>query len=157
MKETEETDYIRLPKRLIDQIKDLDNADKVITKYIEESKRDIKNNLDFLEDEVIAYKGSMAKTRIAFNEAKEEALAANYKIWENFEEDKKQIWNKSKEIVESLKPLTEELSKINRAIDGLNTYRLDELMKTIQAFSGLWGENKEMMEFLMKNYKKDEA
>lgn len=156
MKE-EEYEYCRIPKSLAKKIADLKCPDNFVLDYIEESKKDIKSNFDFLGEEILIYRGEMAKARADFTKVKEDALAANYALWESFEAEKKSIWEKSKELQNALKPLTEELAKINKAIDSLNTYRMDELIKTIQTFSGLWGENKEMLEFLMKNYKKNEA
>lgn len=155
MKEEEEKDLVWLPKSLCKKIKELEDTDKFILDYIEESKKDIKLNIDSLDDEVLVYKGLMAKARTAFQEAKTEALEANYATWESFDKESKNISSKAIALKDSLGPLTQELEKINGLIDKVRTHRIDELISTIEKFNSLYGQNKEVFEFLLNNFGKE--
>lgn len=155
MNEYEEKELVWLPKDLAKKVESLKDSDNFVLKYIEESKRDIKANLDSLDDEIVQYKGLMAKARSSFKEAKEDALEANYALWESFDNERKSLKAKAEQMVESLKPLTEELKKINEQLNNIHVYRFKEVIDVIDAFSNLYGDKREILEFLLKNYKKD--
>jgi hypothetical protein len=154
--EEEEKDLVWLPKNLCKKIKELEDTDKFILDYIEESKKDIQLNIEAFDEEILIYKGLMAKARQGFLEAKTEALETNYAIWDSFDKESKNIYDKSSKLKDSLGPLTQELEKINGLIDKVRTHRIDELMSTIEKFNSLYGQNKEVFEFLLNNFGKED-
>lgn len=154
---TEETELVWLPKSLAKKIASVKNSDNFVLEYIEDSKREIKNDLDAFEDEIISYKAAMIKFREEFKKAKQEQIEANYVVWDKFEEDRKSIRDLATKAATELRPLTEELEKINSELSKISKYQMKDFVNTIREISGmLYGENRNILEFLVANYKKSE-
>jgi hypothetical protein len=152
-----EKDLIWVPKNVADEYKKMESDAgqlEFIEKYIEETRKDLKLDLDNFEDDVIKYRGLMLKAKETFRKAKEEELQANYDLWENFEMEKPAISEKINSIVNLLDPLKNELNEISGILKKIDLYELQNLEKTLNSIHNLYGDNKAMVEFLMLNYKK---
>jgi len=133
---------------------DLENF---IFEYIQQSKRELSIQLDEMDEDIIQYKAAMIDARKKFKAAKEEMLEANWAMWEEFDEQKKSIRSKAEEVVEELKPLTGELSKISLMMNSIKQWEIERFLKMLNAIGEhLYGENKNIIEFLVKNYKRDD-
>jgi hypothetical protein len=126
--------------------------DEYLEKVKEESKNEFKANLESLEEDVAIYTGLMLKVKQAFSKAKDEQLEASYAIWEKLDAEKPSIKKKTDSIVDMLKPITSELKEINVLIQGINTWNIKDLIESLRILSTLSGTNKEMLEFLVKNF-----
>lgn len=134
-------------------------ADKIkyFNEYIENikgrSKEEFRANLDSLDEDVAIYKGLMLNVKQAFEKAKIEQLSTSYEMWEKFEKEMPGIKEKTQKMVNILNPLSEKLKEIDGFMKTIRTYEFEEMIKVIEKFAGLYGNNKNMMEFLIKNYK----
>ena len=118
-----------------------------------QSKQEFKANFDSLEEDVAIYTGLMLKVKQAFEKAKSEQLEASYTIWTKFEEELPNTKDKVNRIVETIKPLEQKLESINQLLGKIKTYDLDKVISAIEKLSGLYGDQKKMVEFLVKNFK----
>lgn len=134
---------------------------KVFEEYIkdisEESKKDFAANLESLEEDVAIYTGLMLKVKQSFSKAKDEQLAASYELWEKFDKELPSVRDKTQKIIDTLRPLKAELQEIEKLIGNINLWNIDKLSESISNLSSLYGANKEMVEFLVKNFKKEEG
>jgi len=153
----EEKTHVYLPVSLAKKVKELENSDNFVLEYIERSKKSMMANLDSMDEEVLMYKANMVKARKEFGAAVEEMLAADYKVWEKFDEDRKSTYGMAKQMVESLQPLKAELESIKKLMDSINTWRANDLLELLQAINSnaVNGETRNMMKFLMENYKQE--
>lgn len=154
----EEKDLVWLPKSLAADIKALESPyqmQALIAEYIEESKRDVKLNLENLDDSLITYKAQMISARNKFEEAKNKELDANYAMWEKFEEERPKIQEKVKSLIAELQPLKDELNGLKKALEGIHTYDIEKLVELVKAINyNFHGETGEILKFLFNNYKK---
>lgn len=131
---------------------------KIINDYIEgvcnKSKMEFKANLESLDEDVAIYTGLMLKVKQAFEKAKNEQLTASYDLWDKFNEEIPNVTEKIKEITNTINPLREQLDEINSLIRKIDTYDMEKLTNAVKELSSLYGTNKEMIEFLVKNFKK---
>jgi hypothetical protein len=156
MNNSEEKEIVWLPKKLADKVKALENSDNFVDDYIEQSRTEIRANLDTFDSEIIEYRANMIKARKAFEIAKDEMIKASYEIWDKFQDDKKSLCSMATELTNGLLPLTNELKKINDMINGLDEYKIKGLVNLVKAFNNeCYGENAKILKFLMDNYKKD--
>ena len=121
------------------------------------SKSDFKANFESLEEDVAIYTGLMLKVKQAFEKAKNEQLDASYALWEKFESEIPNIKQKTQKIIDELRPLQEELKKTSDLLAKIDTYDMERVIETIGKLSSLYGESKNMVEFLVNNYTKPNA
>lgn len=154
----EEKDLVWLPKSLAAQVKEIESPkqmEALIFKYIDESREDVKLNLETLDDCLITYKAQMINARNKFEEAKNKELEANYAMWEKFEEERPKIQQKVKSLIDELKPLQDELKELKKTLDQVQTYDIERLIKVMKEVNGnFYGETGDILKFLFNNYKK---
>ena len=158
-KEIKRSVYLYLPESQAKKLEALKEGDleNFIFEYIQQSKKELSIQLDEMDEDIIQYKAAMIDARKKFKAAKEEMLEANYAMWEEFDEQKKSIRSKAEEVVEELKPLTEKLSEIVVLINSIEKWKIEGFLETINKIKdSLYGENKNIIEFLVKNYKRNE-
>jgi cell division septum initiation protein DivIVA len=148
-----------LPEAMADKLKAMeqDGVNAIMEEYIEQSKRDLKATMDSMDDEIIQYKAFMIDARKKFKAAKEAELEANWALWDEFEDQKKSLYNKAQEAADQLKPLTEELGKIALRMQSIKDWDIERFLKMLNAIKDhLYGEDRNILEFLVKNYRRDE-
>ena len=128
----EEKELVWLPKKLANQVQALENPDNFVKEYIEESKREIKNNLDNLDDDIIQYKAAMISARQKFKEAKDEVLKANYEVWEKFEDDNKELHRMRDVLLNQLRPIKKEVDEIKESLRSISTYQMKDLLELLE-------------------------
>lgn len=129
---------------------------KMFNEYLEglqkTSRDDFKANLECLDEDVAIYKGLMISVKQAFEAAKNEQLQASYDLWEKFDKDMPNIREKTTEVVKALDPLVDQLTKINELLGKIQIWDFEKLIKTVENFSNLYGESKDMIEFLVNHF-----
>lgn len=118
-------------------------------------KEDFRCSLESLEEDSIVFTGLMLKVRQAFEKAKNEHLTASYDLWEKFEAEIPSIQGKVAKIVDVLKPLKDELDRINALLGSINTFQIENLNQAISLFASNYSTNKEMIDFLVTNFKRE--
>ena len=154
-----EKDLAWLPKPLVEKIKSIDDpiskeCEKLIDEYIDSSKKEFKQSLDNLDEDLIQYQSMMIKTKNKFKEAKEEQVEASYALWEKFEDELPSVEKKTKKIIAKLQPLKEELTEIDDIIKSIQTYDIQKLVEMIKFFnSNIYGETENILKYLIDNYR----
>jgi chromosome segregation ATPase len=152
----EEKELVWLPKSIAEKLKQLENSDNFIQDYLDSSKRDIRANFETFDDEILGYRASMVKAKLEFQKAADEAIAANYKVWQDFEEKKKSLSAQVESCVAEIKPLTEEFNRLNAEIQKIKTWDIERFVEMLSKLkSHLYGEERNILEFLVKHYKKE--
>ncbi len=129
--------------------------DEYISKISESSRNDFKANLESLEEDVAIYTGLMLKVKQAFGKAKDEALEASYSLWEEYDKEKPSISKKIDDLCSLLDPLEKKLNLVNDAFGKIRTFNIDHLIESLCKLAGLYGESREMFDFVVKNFGKD--
>ena len=117
------------------------------------SRKEFKNNFESLEEDVAIYTGLMLKVKQAFEKAKNEQLNASYELWEKIDGEIPSIRKKTEKIISEINPLIEKLKEIESLMGKINTYDLDKFISSISTLANLYGTQKEMIEFLINNFK----
>lgn len=157
-------EIVWVEKGFAEKLKALENAqatreqqievfDEYIKKVCEESRREFKANLESLEEDIAIYTGLMLRVKQAFEKAKNEQITASYDLWEKFEKEIPSVREKTQKIIDTLKPLKDELKEIDGLIGKISTYNIDKFGQSIALLGSLHGKNKDMVEFLMLNFK----
>lgn len=123
------------------------------------SRDDFKANLQCLDEDVAIYKGLMISVKQAFETAKDEQLRDSYALWEKFEKDMPKVEENINKILKTLEPLAVKLTQINDLLGKIQVWDFEKLIKTVENFSNLYGDSKDMIEFLVNHFtpKKSEA
>jgi len=156
--EDEVKDLVWLPKslcQLISNVQDEAVVRESIMKYVEETKAYLKDDIKIFEDEILSYRASMDKIKIALREAKEEQLNALYTLWDKFENDINKIKDFVKTAKDELNPLQQELENLKKLMDSIDNWGIKNFLELIKSInSNYYGETKTIIDFLLLNYKK---
>jgi len=151
---------VYVTKELSKKMKELDSDEerkKVFEEYFEtiekKSKDEYRANLENLEEDVAIYTGLMLKVKQAFEKAKNEQLKSSYELWEKFDEDIPSIKEKTTNIISKLNPVIEKLKETNDLLNSISTYSFEKLINVIKEVANLYGKDKEMVKFLIDNFK----
>jgi len=134
-----------------------DQQEKVFNEYFDKLNKKIQSdfqcNLESIEENAAMCTGLMLKVKQAFTKAADEHLKSSYEVWENYDKELPSIKDKTQKMINVLTPLKNEPTEINTLISKINTWDIDKLIKTIGCLSDMYGKNKEMVEFLVNNFK----
>lgn len=155
----EKTDLVWLPESLAKKLKEVQDdklIEDMILEYINETKTYLQTDIKNFEDEVLIYRGSMIKAKQAFKEAKDEQLNAMYALWEKSEKDIEQIRDLVGKAKKELEPLKKELDEIKILMSSIDKFGIQNLLEIIKELnSHYYGETKDIINFLFKNYKRE--
>jgi len=156
---TEEKEYIHLhvSKSLAKQLKSLegDTPDGLLLNYIEQCKKDMQYNIESMDEDILMFKGMLAKVRKDFKQAKDEQLETSYKIWEDYAKQMPELRKYVETATKELRPLKDELEAIQALMKDLSHWKVKDLIESISMISrAMEGQNKEMLKFLMENFNK---
>ena len=134
-----------------------DEQEKVFNEYLEKVQSDIRRdfqcNLDSIEEDAAIFTGLMLKVKQAFEKAKNEHLDASYELWENFDKEIPSVQDKVDKLVSVISPLQKQLAEINSLLSKISTWNIDKFNESISLLANTCGKNKDMIEFLVKNFK----
>jgi len=155
----EATELVWLPKSLAEQVKGIKDGamqSTMIIDYINECKKELKTNIESMDEDVLIFRGLMATAKKAFQETKEQELKAFYELWDKFQTDKVQVGDFVKQAKAELQPLKKELQSIKDLMSSIDQWGIKDLIGLIEKLnSSFYGETEKMVKFLFDNYKKD--
>lgn len=155
MEEDKEYVGLYLPKKLAKSLKELEGGitqEKLIKQFFQRSKDNMRFELEDLDESLIQYKGYMLATKQAFEKAKDEQLEAHVQLWEKFEKELPDIEEKTRILTDRLKPLENHLDRLNKRINNLNIYKLENAVELIAKINNMAPETKNIFKFLLENY-----
>lgn len=127
--------------------------DDYIETVAEKTREDFKANLESLEEDVAIYKGLNLKVKQSFEKAKNESLSASYTLWEEYQKELPSLEKKVKVLTDKLTPLAATINQLNELMGKIDTFNIEKLIDAIEKMSGLYGRQKNMITFLIKNFK----
>jgi len=143
-------------KKLAEMVKSVtepEEYERTIIKYMEEVKGDLRLNIESLDEDVTLFKAFMIEAKKRFKEAKEAQLKESYEFWGSYEQELGVIRNRVDSFKNELMPLIEDLKEINSLFSQIKTYDISKLCDVIERYSSLSKDNKEMMDFLIKEFR----
>jgi len=154
---TDEKEYVSayVSKEVAKQIKALEGEtpDGLMLEYIKSCKKDMQLNIESMDEDVLMFKGMLARVRRDFKQAKDDHLDTSYQIWQDYAKDIPELTKYVKTAVDQLRPLKEELESIQALMKDLSHWKIKDLIESISMISrAMEGQNKEMLKFLMENY-----
>ena len=153
-----ETTYMSVPVEIAEKLKELTEIEamaQVIDEQFRASKQEIANNLGTLDEEVLIYKSLMIKARNEFEKAANAQIEQSYETWEAIDAKRPWVQEKLRGLVADLKRVTQELEEINSLLGQVDFYRIEKLMSLLGDLERMPEETKNMLSFLMVNYKID--
>ena len=138
---------------MVKSVTEPEEYERTIIKYMEEVKGDLRLNIESLDEDVTLFKAFMIEAKKRFKEAKEAQLKESYELWESYEQELGVIRNRVDSFKNELRPLIEDLKEINSLFSQIKTYDISKLCDVIERYSILSKNNKEMMDFLIKEFR----
>ncbi len=151
-----EMKHVYVPVEIADRLEGLKSVDQmalVVDEYFADSRKEVANQLEDLDEQVLVYKALMIKAKGAFKEASTEMIEQSYQVWEAIDEKRPWVRAKVEQITDELKPIKENLDEIDALLKTLDFYRLEKVMDLLEKIEYVPDETKKMLAFLLNNYK----
>ena len=148
-------ELVWLPEALAKKVKDLEDKDlqyDIVSKYVDETKLDMKYAVEGIDEDVIVFKASMIRIRAEFKKVVAEQVADMEKLWETHDKKSSDIKKKVETLVADLTPITEELKEIDTLLGKISTYNIDKLIDSFRGLQNLYGKEKEMFQFVVNHF-----
>ncbi len=145
----EDYDYMWIPKHLAVKLKELENENDLFEKevlcYVEKTKLDISQHVEFLDDDILMFKAKLASYKKLFKEAYATADEEMYSFWEKFD---LQLTGRSKSISSRLDRIThlydeefekkkKQIEKISSSMEHINTYAFERIITFLKQYESL--------------------
>jgi archaellum component FlaC len=142
-------EYTYVPKRLVKLLQDSEDHEKIIFEFIDESKREVRQNLESLDEDLLQYRAMMAKSKQAFREAKDEQCNAMYELWESYEPELGKVRTMAKNVAKELAPIKNAVLDLQKTIDGVSTYSLEKMVEIVKQVGSMSDDEKDMFKMLL--------
>ena len=127
---------------------------KEFLKAIENKKIDVKCQIESLEEDVLLFKGIGIKYKTELEKVYNEQSNQLEKIWEDFNASDK-IAKQSQKIKNALSPIVETIKSINKELDSVSTYKIENLISVIEKFNHMTESDKKLLEVLLNSQKEN--
>jgi len=153
-----EKELLWLPIELAKRVKDVTDSEAInneILSYVEQTKKELQIGIESIDEDIVLYRAHMIKARNAFKEAKDQEIESMYSLWEEYDKELTKVRGFVNEAKKAIEPIKEEVIELNKEMEKINHYGFANMIETVYKFCQLYGEQREMMEFLIKNFKKE--
>ncbi len=154
-----DTEYVSLPKELakkIEAVKDpaSDEMMALINGYIDKTRKNYKDNLELLDEDVVLFRGLLVNVKRQYQEALNAQLVAEEELWEEIDKQRPRLSGKIQTLVVDLEPLAAKLKEIDGLLKSINTWEVGKLVEQVSFLSNaLGGKTGEMIRFICTQYK----
>lgn len=157
---TETKEICWLPRSLALKIKSLENGaseEAEVLKYLSDTKRSFRQDIEALDDDVLQYRASMIRAKNALKEAFETELTDFEKVWEQHADQFAKIKQRAMQTVEDLKPVKAALKEVADEMSKIDRWNIESLLETIKKVENHLdtdGSTGKVLKFLFENYKR---
>jgi hypothetical protein len=143
-KDAKEKELVWISKDLLAKIEEIDDSaikEELILSYVKKAKKEIETEIESYDEEVLSFKAASAKIKKVYGETLDKFLEDSYEIWKEFDKRQPSLFKKTEQIVSTLDPLEQKLTKIDNllsAIDSkLNYLRLNKIEEVLEIIKKL--------------------
>jgi hypothetical protein len=158
IKSQQETELVWLPKGLAKRVKEVTDAAQIeneVVKFIEETKKDFRQELATFDDDVLMFRGLLIQARQSLKDAYQEHYDLNYKVWESFQDDIKKGKDFAEAATVTLRPVIDSFAELTSLMNSINKWDLEGLLKLMQELNSASAETRTMLRFLMENFRRE--
>lgn len=149
----DECEYTKIPKEWHEKLKKMQSYEEqeaFFFKAIEDKKKDIKSEIENMEDSLVEFKafGLRYKRELEkiYNEQQEQLV----NMWEELNLGDS-LYEKVKEMRSKIKPLIDDVNTVKDGLKGVDTYRIEQLIKVMREYEYLSSSQKELLVEMLKS------
>lgn len=149
----DELEYTRIPKTWFEELKKLESyeqQEELFFKALADKKKDITNEIDNMNEDLIEFKAFGLRYKRELEKIYNEQVETLTNMWEELNLGDN-LYEKVKEMRAKVKPLIDDVKFVEERLKGLNTYRVEGLIKTMNDYNRLSNENKELLVEMLRD------
>lgn len=140
-------------KRIKDNQDNYTLQQTVINELFTKEKKWLETELVQMDDEVLKYRSSLLRIREEFGKAYQEHVKKQEDLWNDIHKSVPSFQSKVQSIVRELEPLSAEVSRIDKALEKVSTYRIKEMLEVVKLIESLDSNKLAMFNSLVENFK----
>jgi len=136
----EEKEYVYLDKRVAEKIKNLDSVEhqlEVIGNILEERKKDMRIDMENLDDDMLQFKAFSAKYRQELEKVYEEQQNKAYKLWEKYNKDFPKIQTALKPVLEEVNKLIDVIDELSKKLSVISSWEVERISNLFNILQNL--------------------
>lgn len=158
----ENKELIWLPKDLVEKLKKVVNEEELIEKevlcYIEKTKKNISNQVELLDEDVLLFKGKLASYKKAFREAYESADSEMYSFWEELDGKLADRYKAMKKRLDGITAIYNrefearktQIEHLSKKMENINTYQFEKMISFLKQYQSLDQGTRDLFDSMLK-------
>jgi len=137
-----------------------EEQEKLVTNIINDKKLDITNEMEYLEENLLMFKGVCLKHKNELTKVYNEETSKLEDMYDHVGEMRQGIDKSAKQLTDALIPLQKTVSdlkndmkSISDELKHINVYGIERFLELVDKINAMDEGSKEMLKFLMKEYK----
>jgi hypothetical protein len=130
-------------------------TDGDIDKVIKMLTDDTNTMAECLDENALRFKLHAQQTRDNYEKVIKEEIEKTYELWEKCEDLRADVRKKIDNFIPAFNAISNELGKLNKSMENINTYKIEKLIELIYRFKDMSEEDKNIMAKLL-DYKRTE-
>ena len=150
----EDKELIWISKELAEEYKRLDTdieKSNMVNEIIRKKRIDINDDLEYLEEDLIRFKGFALSYASKFQEAYKEQGLKIEKIWDDCQEPIEKVRAETNKVKKEIGGILDVVKNISHSLENLDTYKLESIIKIIDKYNMMTDEDKEIFSLILNN------
>lgn len=127
-----------------------------IQSLIEKTKKQMQNDIENLDEELLEFKSFVIRYSRAFKEAYDAQAINVEKLWEVSTEPVDNIRKQLNLIKSDIKETSKQVEELTSAIGNINTYKIERMIELLNQFKSMSSSDKDIMKVLFETQKVNE-
>jgi DNA repair ATPase RecN len=142
-----EKKLVWLPKEIAEQVefvKSPEQLKEIIDGYTDRVKGELDDQVQYMEDCIIQYKGFLLSAQKRFKTESNKMLEDAYNAWEEWDKKMPSLDKQVDKMLKRLEPLEEKINTVNQALRKLDFYELNKFVELLDKFEQMDDSTKQM-------------
>lgn len=149
----DECEYTKIPKEWYEKLKKMESYEEqevFFFKALDDKKKDIANEIENMEESLVEFKAFGLRYKRELEKIYNEQYEQLCNLWEELNLGDN-LYQKVKEMRDKISPLVKDVKDLESSLKGLDTYRTDRFIETIERFNRLGDEERELLKIMLNN------
>jgi len=145
-------EYTRIPKNIADLLTKAASRkeqEDIFFKAIADRKRDVKNDIEALDDDLLLFKAFGVKYQNELEKIYNDQYSKFEAVWEKLNASD-MVYGKLKELESKTKQFKQDIESINNSIDHVSLYKIEKVIEIVDKFNRMSEDDKGIIKYLLE-------
>jgi len=145
-------EYTRIPKNIAEELTKAASRkgqEDIFFKAIADRKRDVKNQIEVLDDDLLLFKAFGVKYQNELEKIYNDQYSKFEDVWDKLNASD-MVYGKLKELESKTKQFKQDIESINNSIDHVSMYKIEKVIEIVDKFNRMSEDDKGIIKYLLE-------